>query len=126
MRFFSRPSKPPNGPPTDEQAVILHLKLADDDFGPPGEVEALNRLGDSFRSVVDSAGIGEYDGNEFGAGWGVFWLYGPSADSIADAVTPLVLSASPRAGSYIVRRYGGVETPRAAERRQDIGTPPLN
>jgi hypothetical protein len=98
-----------------EQAVLVHLKLSDDAFGQAGESSAIIDLGDSLTGRVE--GVGEYDGNEIGAGWATLFLYGPDADRLADRVLPFIRSYGPRPGSYLVRRYG---PPGALEVREDL------
>ena len=103
-----------------EQAVIAYIRLSDDRFGSAKEREAISDLGDGFRSLVDEAGIGEFDGDEFGQGWGVLYLYGADADAIANAITPRLLAFGCPPGSYLIRRYG---EPGARQVRQELSTP---
>src|SRR4028119_1034301 len=91
-----------------EQALLVYLKLSNDEFGDFGEREAIFRLEDEVEPKVLSSGAGEYDGHEFGGGFGALYIYGPEADKLFDVVIESVMDRPPRAGSYIVKRYGDV------------------
>ncbi len=90
------------------------MKLSDDGFGEYEEREAIFDLEERVEGVVQTAGAGEYDGHEFGGGWGKLYLYGPDARRLADVVLPVIRDSVPREGSYLVRRFGG---PGAREER---------
>src|SRR5688572_21792469 len=97
-----------------DEAVLIFLKLSDDGFGEYEEREAIFDLEDKLEAAVKQHNAGEYDGHEFGEGWGTLYLYGPDAGRLAEVVLPLVRDAAPRDGSYIVRRFGA---PGAREER---------
>jgi hypothetical protein len=91
-----------------EQALLVYLKLSDDKFGDFEEREAIFRLEDEVEPKVLSSGAGEYDGHEFGGGFGTLYMYGLDADKLFDVVIESIRNHPPRAGSYIVKRYGDV------------------
>jgi hypothetical protein len=91
-----------------EQAVIIYLKLSNDKFGEAKEREALFRLEDELESKVAAGGAGEYDGHEFGGGYGTLYMYGSDADKLFNVVIESIRKHNPRTGSYIIKRYGGV------------------
>ena len=91
-----------------EQALLVYLKLSDDEFGDFEEREALFRLEDEIEPKVLSSGAGEHDGHEFGGGFGTLYMYGPDADKLFDVVIGSVRNHPARDGSYIVKRYGDV------------------
>jgi hypothetical protein len=94
-------------PTNNEQAVLVFLKLSDDAFGTAEDRERVFELEDQLAAAVKDAAAGEYDGHEFGNGWGVLYLYGPEAKRLAEAAVPIVRRLGAREGSYFVQRYGG-------------------
>ena len=89
-----------------EQAVIVHLRLSDGAFGSCEERRALFDLEEQLESAIAAAGVGEFDGDEFGEGECVLYMYGPQADQLWAVVEP-VLGACPCASSgYAIKRYG--------------------
>ena len=89
-----------------QQAVLVFLKLADDSFGEYDEREAIFDLEERIEAIVDEDGTGEYDGHEFGEGWGTLYLYGSDAVHLSEIILPILRDAAPREGSYLVRRFG--------------------
>jgi len=55
--------------PSDEQAVITHLPLSDNEHGTSDEREAIFAIEDRLTEAAAAVG-GEHDGNEFGGGRG--------------------------------------------------------
>lgn len=98
----------------DEQAVLVFLKLSDGSFGEFEEREAIFDLEDKLQSAISQGGIGEYDGHEFGDGWGKLYLYGPDARIVRQSIEKMLREFGPRQGSYVIERYGG---PGAREER---------
>jgi hypothetical protein len=89
-----------------EHAVIAHLKLSDDAFGSGDEAEAMHQLSDRLAEVIEAKSVGEFDGDEFGEGECVLYMYGPDADALFSAIEP-VLRCSPLAkGGRVIKRYG--------------------
>ena len=72
--------------PSQEHAVILHYRLSGDEFGTDEEREAVRDLEGRLEAAVVAAGAGEYDGNEFGQGEVVLYLYGSDKDRLWAAV----------------------------------------
>ena len=98
-----------------EHAVIVHLKLSDGKFGTSDEQETIGELQDEIADAIDEANAGEFDGDEFGQGECVLFMYGSDADVLFAAVKP-VLEASPCAKSgYAIKRYGEASDPKARE-----------
>jgi hypothetical protein len=98
----------PRGVPM-EQAVIVHLPLSDDGFGAFGEHQALYALQDQMTVAIHRAAAGEFDGDEFGEGECVLFMYGPDADKLFAAVAPLLASSALARGGYAIKRYGTAE-----------------
>ena len=94
-----------------EHAVIIHLKLSDDEFGSFDEREAAFALEDRIDQAITSSGVGEYDGHEFGQGWCKFYIYGRDAGLLTAIILPVVKTSSLPRGSYLAKRSGPAGTP---------------
>jgi hypothetical protein len=100
-----------------EHAVIVHLPLDDARFGSSERREALHALEDELINAIELAEAGEFDGNEFGEGECVFYMYGPDADTLY-MVIEVVLQEFPVArGGHAIKRYGPAEDPNSKEVR---------
>jgi len=97
-----------------EHAVIVHLENTNLD-----EVFAIE---DPLEQAIDDAGVGEYDGNEVAVDGSeaVLYAYGPDADALWDVMKPVVERATPRAGSYVIKRYGAADDAAAPEVRVEL------
>ncbi|MDX1987907.1 MAG: hypothetical protein SFV17_14560 [Candidatus Obscuribacter sp.] len=90
-----------------EQALIIHLKLSDDELGSSSEQRQLMDLETKMRESIADPTLGnEVDGHEFGGGFCKFYLYGPNADELENKVKPLLKETTIRSGSFILKRYG--------------------
>ncbi|MGW2585714.1 hypothetical protein ACWCYZ_31085 [Streptomyces virginiae] len=90
---------------SSEHAVIARFRLGGDGFG---ESDQRSRVFDAERALqaaVSAAGVGEVDGNEFGAGEVVIFAYGSDADALYRAMEPS-LRALPFRPAHVVLRYG--------------------
>ena len=67
-------------------------------------------LEDALIEAVESAGAGEFDGNDVGQGECTLYMYGPDADAIFAAIKP-VIAAHPEmlSGGQAKLRYGPPE-----------------
>lgn len=98
-----------------EHAVIVHLRLDDDGFGSDEKRESINELTDAIADAIEEAESGEFDGNEFGEGECVLFMYGPDADSLFETIKP-ILKKSPHAkDGFAIKRYGDAADPKAKE-----------
>jgi hypothetical protein len=100
-----------------EQAVIVHLRLSDGRFGSSEEGESLYALEDQLKRAIEDASAGEFDGDEFGEGECVLFMYGPDADRLFEAVEPLLKTTPAAAGGYAIKRYGEAGDPNASQVR---------
>lgn len=95
---------------TDEfekpEAVIVRLRLSDDEFGEWEEREAAYAVEDRLIEAFEACDAGSVDGHEFGAGFATIYVYGPSADRMAAIVLATVTGAQHRAGSVLIKRFG--------------------
>jgi hypothetical protein len=103
-----------------EQAVIAHLPLTEDPFGSEREREAIADLAGLLHRTIDDHGVGEFDGEEFGGGRCVLYMYGLDADRLFDAVEPILKAAPLARGGFVIKRYGEAKDLSAAEARVDL------
>ena len=73
-----------------QQAVIVSIRLSDNQFVSSAEREAIFALGDQLSAAIAAAGAGVYDGDEVGQGRGVLFMYGPDADRLFAVVEPIL------------------------------------
>jgi hypothetical protein len=100
-----------------EQAVIVHLRLRDGRFGSPGEREAVSVLEGQLERAIESASAGEFDGDEFGDGKCILFMYGPDADRLFNAIEATLKTSSTAVGGYAIKRYGSARDPNTSEVR---------
>jgi hypothetical protein len=111
-----RADKSPKTSASDEQAVITHLPLSDDQHGSTDEREAVFELEDRLIEAAAALG-GEHDGNEFGGGEAVLYTYGPDADVLFEAVKQCLVGFPIRTGAFAIKRYGRASDENAREVR---------
>jgi hypothetical protein len=80
-------------------------------------------LEDALSAAIEASRSGEFDGNEAGGGEVVLYMYGPDADALFAAITPVLADSALAAQGVVTRRYGPpadgvreVETPIRAGR----------
>ena len=93
-----------------DHAVLVHITSLPADSG-------LDEIEDPLIEAIESARVGEFDGNEIGADGAVLYMYGPDADALFAAVEPSLRAAPLGPGSYALKRYGD---PGASESRVDL------
>ncbi|MGD9494869.1 MAG: hypothetical protein AB7Y46_01035 [Armatimonadota bacterium] len=103
-----------------EHAVLVHIPLSDDEFGAEEEREAIFALEDELIAAIEQTDAGVLDGNEFGGGQCVLFMYGPDADALWAAVEPLLREFAPARGGYAVKRYGPPQDEGAREERMQL------
>ena len=102
-----------------EQAVILHLKLTDN-FGTAEERQALGDLQEELADAIEKADAGEFDGDEYGEGECVIYMYGPDADALYRTIEPIAKNSSHAKGGFAIKRYGETTDPAAREVRVEL------
>lgn len=103
-----------------DQAVIAHLKLSDGGFGTPAERQELMSFEPRIEEAIKAAGAGVFDGDEFGAGECVWYMYGPDADTLFAAVEPIIREASTRPGGFVIKRRAAPGDPEPNEERVEL------
>jgi hypothetical protein len=102
-----------------EHAVIIHFSLSDENHGTVEEREAIFALEDRLAALIESQGLGEHDGNEFGGGEATIYCYGHDAGRLFAGIES-ELRAFPARPAYAHLRYGDVGNPDAREQRIDL------
>ena len=103
-----------------EHAVIARLSLRENPFGSEREREIIADLAGELQHAIKDNNVGEFDGEEFGGGLCVLYMYGPDADRLFSVVEP-ILKASPLArGGLAIKRYGEASDAGATEIRVQL------
>jgi hypothetical protein len=97
-----------------EHAVITTYRLGSDGFGTAEDRKTVRATEARLRDIVKEAGVGELDGNEFGAGTVSLYAYGPDADALFRTMEPM-LRELPFRPADVVLRYGEATDPSARE-----------
>jgi hypothetical protein len=92
--------------PGKEQAVILSMRLSNDNFGNEAEDASLAKLEGQLENALKGTGAGEWDGHETGGGYHKIFLYGPCAEKLSQTILMTVLEYDALPGSYMVKRFG--------------------
>lgn len=115
MGLFSKKTKPAKGS-GPEHAVILRYQLSDEGYGTATERESILALEDRLSTLIESQGLGEHDGHEFGAGEAVIYCYGPDAARLFEAMEAEA-RAFPARPAHAYLRFGDVADAAAREER---------
>ena len=75
---------------------------------------------DQLIEAVETAGVGEFDGNLMGPGEVVLYAYGPDADALFAVMEPILRSV-PAREAYAIKRYGEPGDPEMLEVRVELG-----
>lgn len=91
---------PPGKPP--EHAVIIEFNYGSTDLQPLFDLET------RLEAAIAAAAVGEFDGNEIAADGsdGSLYMYGPDADALFAAVSPLLEACPFMKGARVRLRYG--------------------
>lgn len=91
----------------DSHAVMLHLRLSNhEEFGSDEEWDEIHAMTDKLGKALRAHGVGELDGDEFGGNECVVFMYGPDANKLFAAISPLLRSWPAIAGGYVIKRFG--------------------
>jgi plasmid stabilization system protein ParE len=99
--------------------MIIHLSIGAADFGDAAARAAVRSLERDIEAIIDSSGLGEFDGDEFGGGEAVLYLYGPDADKLYGAIEGALRAVSLRP-AHVILRYGDAGDPTARQRRIEL------
>jgi len=103
-----------------EHAVIAHLPLREGSFGSERECAEIGDLAARLHQAIDHHRVGEFDGDEFGGGRCLLFMYGPDADRLFGVIAPILKASSLARGGFVIKRYGEAKDPDAVEVRVDL------
>jgi len=103
--IFGKKKSEPEDQNEPEHAVIVHFKYGKTDLQPIFELE------DELAQAINSAGIGEFDGNDIATDGsdGYLYMYGQDADQLYQAVHHILESSNFMKGAVAKLRYGPPE-----------------
>lgn len=115
FNFFKGPKSQKELNVIDDEAVIITINFDGvDNFGTDSDRNAIFEIEEKLKLSIPPRS--QVDGHDIGDGEAIIYIYGPSADSILDAVKS-VLIESPFNRVDIALRYGRVDDPAAKEKR---------
>jgi hypothetical protein len=106
--------------PMYRNALLVHLKLSDNEFGTKEEFHRIEDLCDDLKVAIDAHNAGVFDGNEFGQGEATLYMYGPDADVLFSVVEPVLKGSPLTMGAWAIKRYGEIGDLDANEVRVDF------
>lgn len=93
-----------------KHSVVVDFQYGSDDLSPVFALE------DQLIAAIKAAGAGEFDGNEFGIDGsdgsifsGSFFMFGPDADRLFEAIRPVLESSLLMRGAIAIKCYGPPE-----------------
>jgi hypothetical protein len=100
-KLFGKQSAPP--PKGVDHAVLVNFE-----YIGSTDLTLLFSLETKLEAAIDSAKVGEFDGNEIATDGsdGTLYMYGPDADRLFEAVKPVLEGCSFMRGARITLRYG--------------------
>lgn len=93
--------------PTDEQDLLVVLRLSNRQMGTNRERQELEAFADELEAAVREAGAGEYDGDELGGGECTLFFCGPDVDRLVEVLLPLLKRSPLCRGGHLVRMVPG-------------------
>lgn len=90
-----------------EQDVLVVLKLSNRLMGTHQERADLEVFADELDVAVRDAGVGEYDGDELGAGECTLFFCGPDQDKLLAVLLPLLKRSPLARGGSVVKMVDG-------------------
>ena len=99
-KLFGSIKKRSHGPP--EHEVTVHFSYGSTNL------QHLYALEDLVRNAVSEAKVGEYDGHEIAEDGsdGLFFMYGPDAEALYRAISPLLGESSFMHGATVTLWFG--------------------
>lgn len=93
--------------PSDEQDLLVVLRLSNRQMGRNHERLELEAFADELEAAVHEAGVGEYDGDELGGGECILFFCGPDVDRLVAVLLPLLKRSPLCRGGHLVRMVPG-------------------
>jgi hypothetical protein len=91
--------------PQVDQSVQIFLQFSKGALDNERKLDAIFELEDILTEIVETTGIGRFDGNEFCEDTVTFFIYGPDADKIVNELYPVISKIPYQKGSYIFKDY---------------------
>jgi hypothetical protein len=95
--------------PGAEQDLLVVLRLSNRMMGTASERQELSAFADELGAAVAEAGVGDYDGDEWGGGECVLFFCGPDLDRLRAVLLPLLKRSPLARGGHFVHMAAGVE-----------------
>lgn len=86
-----------------EQDLLVVLKLSNKQMGTNEERQEIDAFSDELAAAVEAAGVGEFDGDELGAGECTLFFCGTDLDKMLAVLRPLLKRSPLCRGAQIVR-----------------------
>lgn len=93
--------------------VLVSLPLLGGESGDDNEEDAIMELEQALQGAIEASETGEFDGDEFGGGECLLYLYGPDADALFAAIEPVLVRSPIAARGHAMKRYGDAGDPGA-------------
>jgi hypothetical protein len=77
-------------PSNAEQCVIVHVRLSCPGLGTPEERDSIHKVSEMLAEAITLQRAGEFDGDVFGDGECELFMYGPDANRIFEAISPIL------------------------------------
>ena len=90
-------------PLSDERDLLVVLRLSNRQMGTNEERAEIAILADQLADAVETAGVGEYDGDEFGGGECILFFCGPDEMALLGFLRPLLQRSPYGRGAHFVR-----------------------
>ncbi|HZN38628.1 MAG TPA: hypothetical protein VFD82_07480 [Planctomycetota bacterium] len=87
----------------EEQDLLVVLALGNKAMGTSKERMEIEAFADQLEAAVTEAGVGEYDGDEFGGGECTLFFCGPDVDRLLAVLQPLLRRSPLCRGGHLVR-----------------------
>ncbi len=91
---------------SNEHCVKIHLRMSGSGFGSAEERDLIYKFSDLLAEAIMMKRVGEFDGDEFGGGQCLLYMYGPDADHLFDAIEPMLRDWPVLKGGYVIKRFG--------------------
>ena len=105
-KWFGAKDPAKNEARPSEHCVTVHLDLSEPPYGSHEDRNSVHRLSDRLAEAIAIHAAGEFDGDEFGDGKCVLYMYGPDADRLFAAIMPVLKDQRRFSSGRIVRRFG--------------------
>jgi hypothetical protein len=92
-----------------ESALLVNIRLSDDHLGTEDDRDEISSLTDALEGLLQANNLGEVDGDEFGKGYGIIYIYGTDVDKMFDFIAPIVKQRIPSKRIFLIKRYGELD-----------------